>query len=601
MSDKAARLPLKPGIYLMKDSSGKIIYIGKAKALKNRVSSYFQNIFKLGQKTFKLVENIDDFDFIVTDSELDALILEARFIKMHRPKYNILLKDDKGLNYFKISGTQYPKLTHSFDTNDKNALYIGPFSSSHIVKTAVDEANKIFMLPVCNKKFPQEFGKERPCLNFHIKKCIGVCAGGISPDEYQAMVNNAVEYIKTGSKKSVEELNRAMLSAAEELRFERAARLRDQIKAIEKARTIQKIETSKTTPYDVIGFSEPTESGKICAVVIKYRDGRITDKVNFIIEEHCEPPQRQREFMREYYENPDSLPREIYIDCPLAAADKDLIEQYFSQHAKKKVTVINPKRGEFLTQITLAQSNANEYIAVKTGRVPKEIRALEGLKTLLGLKETPLYIESYDISNLGESIKVGGMVTYRDGKPFKAGYRKFTIKDVDGRDDYACMSDVVRRRFLRLLDGDVKFNQKPNLILVDGGKGHVSAIKAVLEEVGMSDIALFGMVKDEKHRTKAISHEDGEIQINANKQVFALVTQIQNEVHRFSIEFQRKSHKKKTFETSLTKIKGIGPQKAAALMKHFKTKQRLKEATLEELMKVAKISEKTAKQLTVDN
>ncbi|MDR1754073.1 MAG: excinuclease ABC subunit UvrC [Eubacterium sp.] len=593
LRDKAGRLPLRPGVYQMRGFDGKILYIGKAKALKNRVSSYFQNIFKHNEKTFKLVENINDFDFIITDSELDALILEARLIKQYQPKYNILLKDDKGLNYFKITADKYPRIVHSFDNNDKTASYIGPFASSFTVKQTAEEANRIFMLPTCSRIFPRDFGKERPCLNFYIKKCMGVCLGNICAEEYLSQINAAVEYIKAGSRKSIEELTADMENSSENLQFERAARIRDQIKAIKRSETLQRIESSKTIGYDVVGFAQSSALASVA--IIKYRDGRIIDKENYFLGDEYEPEQMRYEFLLEYYDRSDEMPREVCIDYELS--DRELLEEYFKSKFKKKISILTPKRGEGLAQITLAQSNAAEYLAVKSGRTAKEMAALEKLAQVLGLSKMPLHIESYDISNLGESFKVGGMIVYKNGKPFKAGYRKFTVKDVAGQDDYASMSEMVRRRFMRFLNGDGSFSKKPDLIFLDGGKGHVRAIKAVLGELGILDIPVYGLVKDERHHTRALTGDGGELRIGLDRQVFALLTAIQDEVHRFSIQFQRGTHKKKTYELQLTKVKGIGERKAISLIKHFKTKQKLKEATAGELMDIAKISMEKAEEL----
>ena len=576
----------------MKDKSGKIIYVGKAKALKNRVTTYFHSIENHNPKTYKLVSNIYDFDFIVCPSELDALVLEASLIKLHNPKYNILLKDDKGYNYIKITKGDFPKLSYALNTNDENATYIGPYTSGFTVKQTVEDANKIFMLPSCNKVFPRDFKKERPCLNYQIKRCMGVCTGKFTAEEYQKHFNSAIEYIKSGSKDSIERLRREMEEASDKLEFEKAAKLRDQIIAIEKADRSQKIMSDKTTDYDIVALAQNMELSSVA--VVKYRGGRLIDKENFYIGDEYDPSQMRSDFLVEYYSSKPSMPKEIYLDREID--DKSLLEEYFRGKFGHKVSLIVPQRGEGLNQIVLARNNASEYLSLKVGRTAKEINALEDLAKLLGLPKIPMYIESYDISNMGEETRVAGMIVYRNGRPFKAGYRKFTIKDVVGLNDYACMQEVIRRRFQHYKDGDESFSTMPDLILLDGGKGHVSAVQEVLDEMGI-EVSLFGLVKDDKHRTRAIAKEGGEIQVNANKNLFNLLTNIQDEVHRFSISFQRQQHKKKQYELEITRVKGIGEKKALALLKHFKTKQGLKDASAEELAKVAKVNKETADEL----
>lgn len=592
LREKANKLPLTPGVYQMKDSGGKIIYIGKAKALKNRVSSYFRAIESHNPKTYRLVQNINDFDFIVTPTELDALVLEASLIKLHSPKYNILLKDDKGYNYIKISGEEYPKITYALQTDDKKAEYIGPYTSGYTVKQAVEEANKLFMLPTCTRKFPRDFGKERPCLNFHIGRCMGVCKGKISPEEYKKSVNQAISYIKNGSKQSIERLTKEMEEYAERLEFEKAAKLRDRIAAIQKAELTQHIYSSKTTDYDVVAAA--VNMDKCSVAVVKYRGGRLIDKENFFIGEENDSSQTREDFLVEYYSDKAEMPKEIYIDTEIEG--KELLESYFTDRYKHKVSIIVPKRGEGLTQVTLAKSNAEEYLSLRVGRTAKEISALEDLKNILGLSKTPEIIESYDISNMGEETRVAGMVVFKNGRPFKQGYKKFNIKYVQGIDDYACMQEVVERRIRRYLDGDEGFAPLPDLILLDGGKGHVAAVKEILDKLNVQ-INLYGLVKDDKHRTRAIAREGGEIQVNSNKNVFTLITRIQDEVHRFSINFQRKQHKKKQYELELTRVHGIGEAKAMTLLKEYKTKKAMKEATPEQLAQTAKISKEVAEEL----
>ncbi|GHV48607.1 UvrABC system protein C [Clostridia bacterium] len=609
LREKAGKLSRSPGVYLMRDRSGKIIYVGKAKALRNRVSSYFHRIDNHNAKTYKLVGNVYDFDFIVTSSELDALVLEASQIKLHKPRYNILLKDDKGYSYVKISpagnagkGEIYQRITYSMNNSDKNAEYIGPYVSLFSVKQSIEEANRVFMLPTCTRKFPAEIGKGRPCLNYHIKRCAGICLGEITHEEYGARIKSAVEYIKKGSKGVEARLEQEMNEAAELLQFERAARLRDQLKAIGRAKNSHEIFTSKMTDYDVVAIARNVNLASAC--IIKYRGGRVSDKENFFIGEEYEPAMMLSDFLLQYYDKDKQnvIPPEIYLEEE--PDDSDVLCLYLSEkkgNPGHKTAFVVPKRGEGLTQITLARSNAAEYLALRTGRTVKELSALEGLQKLLSLPKIPDIIESYDISNIGNDYKVGGMVVYKSGRPFKAGYRKFTIKESEGQDDYASMQEVIRRRFTRYLEGDESFGTLPDLILLDGGKGHVSAVTQVLDEFRSAEIdsvQLFGMVKDNKHRTRAIVAKGGEeIAVSMNKSVFTFLTGVQDEVHRFSIKFQRDTHKKKSEEMILLKFPGIGKKKAEAVMKHFRTKSAIKSASAEELGSAAKISREKAEEL----
>ena len=592
LRDKSNKLPMRPGVYQMKDKSGKIIYIGKAKLLKNRVTSYFHAVEAHNAKTYKLVSQIYDFDFIVTDTELDALVLEASLIKLHSPKYNILLKDDKGFSYFQITGGDYPRIRHSFRSDDPASTYIGPYMSAFTVKQAIEECNRIFMLPTCGKEFPRDFGKERPCLNYHIKRCMGVCRGCIPKEEYSDIIKQAVDFLRNGSKESVERLTEEMNEAAEALEFEKAAKLRDRIAAIERAAKVQSIRSGRDISCDVFALSN--NSGLTAAAVVKYRKGQLIDKENYFIGDEYDSTMIRTEFLMRYYENGREIPKLILLDGD--TEDNDLLSEYFRGTAGHKVELIVPKRGENLVLTTLAKSNADEYLALRVGRTSREITALQDLQKLLGLKKIPVLIESYDISNMGEQTRVAGMITYRNGRPYKAGYRRFNIKDVVGIDDYACMQEVLRRRFTHYLDGDEHFRECPDLILLDGGKGHVAAVKEVFDEMGI-DVPLFGLVKDDKHRTRAVATDGGEIQVNANKNLFRILTEIQDEVHRYSINYQRKKHKMTQYELDLTKVRGIGEKKALALLKEFKTKQGIKNATVEELMDTAKISRETAEEL----
>lgn len=597
---RAKNLPLSPGVYLMKNKQGKIIYIGKAKQLKNRVSSYFVDNPKRDRKTKKLVEHIRDFDYIVTPKEIDAFVLETSLIKQHRPKYNILLKDAKGFHYVKITNEAYPRIRYVLSANDDNAEYIGPYVGGFFVKQSVEDANRIFTLPSCSRKFPADFGKNRPCLNYRIKRCMGVCTGNISEEEYKSIIESAVNYIKNGSKAGVAALTAEMESAAENLEFEKAAKLRDRIAAMKKVDTVQSVISSKLTDYDVIAAS--CGEGKTAVTVVKYSGGRLIDKESFFLGDEFDLSKMLGDFLLEYYDA-GVIPNEIYLEAELD--DRELYEEFLKEKSAnadkakpKKVKITVPKRGEGLAQIMLAKNNAAEFLSLKIGRKSKESAVLEELSELLGLDETPEYIECYDISNIGETTKVGGMVVYRNGKSLKSAYRKFIIKDVGGVDDYACMQEVLRRRLLRYIAKDEGFSTLPQLILLDGGIGHVSAVKAVLDELNLS-VNLFGLVKDSRHKTRAVVASGEEIQIKANRNVFTFLTKIQDEVHRFSVTFAREKHKKSSLSLSLTSFNGIGEKKSAALLSKFKSNKELKAATAEQLAETAKISAEKAEELKV--
>lgn len=593
LREKTAKLTLSPGVYIMKDENHKIIYIGKAKILRNRVTSYFRKGADHLPKVAKMVSLVYDYDFIVTDSEYEALVLECSLIKLHKPKYNILLKDDKGYSYIKISNEPYPRITYALQKENDKAEYIGPFTSGYQAKQAVTEANRVFMLPTCKKKFPQEFKKQRPCLNFYIKQCSGLCQGNIPLSEYNETVAQAVEYIRTGSQVSVETLTQAMLKASDELNFELAARLRDRINAIQNGAKNQKIFDENLKNVDIVGISINGENA--CASILMYRNGRLSDKVDFFLGEAESDEAMRENFILQYYNSPDIIPREILLDGEIS--DISMTEKYLRKISNKAVTLSVPKRGSLLRLTTLAKNNASEYLSIKVGRTGKEIVALEELRKAMGLEKTPQYIECYDISNLASSDMVAGMVVFENGRPNKKFYKKFAIKTVFQQDDYACMREVLQRRFRNYFEGtDEGFARLPDLIFLDGGKGHVNAVSPLLEEMGIN-VPLFGLIKDDKHRTRAIATGGGEISISKNRSAFNLITQIQDEVHRYAITYQATRHKKNTYQMELTKVKGIGDAKAKKLVLYFKTIEELKKADTQKLMTVAGINAQTAKEL----
>lgn len=592
---KAMSLPLLPGVYIMKNADGKIIYIGKAKALKNRVSQYFGSQNRHPVKVRKMVENVDRFDYIVTGSEFEALVLECSLIKQHSPKYNILLKDDKGYSYIRISEGEYRKISAVFNKKDDGSEYIGPYLSSYSVRQSVDAANKIFKLPQCNKVFPRDFGKSRPCLNYYISQCCGLCTGKIKKSDYDEAVDGAIAFLKGDSRDIIADLRAKMEKAAEELDFEQAAKLRDRINSIERIKEKQKVVYKSVEEQDV--FATADIDGSVCLAVLRFSNGRLFDSEHFFFDDPGDKKGMRSDFITSYYSMRDNIPKRVTVDGEVA--DRDLLEQWLSEKKGKKVTVFVPARGEQLEIVNMCRKNAEEKLAIKKGRTGREIAVLDELKDLLGLKKTPEYIESYDISHTAGQDSVAGMIGFKGGKPYRKAYKRFSIKSFDGNDDYRAMNEVLTRRFSeyeKSKDSTEGFGKLPDLILLDGGVGQVHAVEPVLREFGLK-IPLFGMVKDNRHRTRAISGDGGEIAINSKRQVFTLVSEIQNEVHRFSVAYHHQKHAKRGLSLSLTEIEGVGEKRASALLKYFKTMTAIKNAEVDELSKAPGITSAVAQNI----
>ena len=577
---RAMALPLLPGVYIMHSADGEIIYIGKAKALRNRVSQYFGSQNNHAEKVRRMVDNVDHFEYIITDSEFEALILECSLIKQHTPKYNILLKDDKGYSYIKVSGDKWRKISYVLQKNDDNAEYIGPYKSSYYVKSAVEEANKIFMLPTCNRKFPQDFGKGRPCLNYHIKLCSAPCTEKVKFADYNESVEQALAFLKGGSSNSVKDLTKKMEEAAENLEFERAARIRDKISSIKKMGDKQKVVANKVLDEDVIGsFSD---GKKTCYQVFRFEGGRLFDRESFVFDSGDSDSETE-EFILRYYTIRDDIPKNIAIDKDFDGLTA--MQDWLSEKRGSKVYVTVPQRGEQAQLMAMCRSNAAEELAQRKGATVKEYSVLEELKELLGLEKIPQYIESYDISNLAGTENVAGMIVYKNGKPYKCAYKKFKIKGFEGQDDYASMAEVIGRRFdeyYKAEKADEGFGKLPDLILLDGGKGQVAVVKKVLREMNI-DVPLFGLVKDDKHRTRAVTGDGGEISVSSRRALFTFLSKMQDEVHRFAIGYHHSRRSKNTFKSSLTDIDGIGEKRARAMLKYFRTIDNISKADLEEL------------------
>lgn len=611
LREKVKKLPLQPGIYIMKDKKGQIIYIGKAKALKNRVSSYFRSVEKHTPKVYRMVENVWDFEYIVTSSEFEALVLECSFIKQHTPKYNILLKDDKGYHYIRVGGGEYGKITACHQPLKDGARYLGPYISGYVVKQTVDEVNKVFLLPTCNRNFPQEIGKQRPCLNYHIKQCMAPCSGKISPQEYAEALEEAVSFLKGSSANIQKILTQKMMQAAEAMQYEKAARYRDRIRAIQGLAENQKVVSIRYEEEDVIALVQ--SSVKCCAVVLQFRDYRLVDKEYFMLNELSEFAQNasltdsreqavepmmqelRTQFVLRYYDMKQQVPKAVVLDGPPSCQQE--LEEYLCQKAQRSVQLLLPQKGDQMKLLQMAKENASQQIAEQTRRTSREISALDELARLLGLHQVPNYIEAYDISNIGSETIVAGMVVFEGGRPLKGAYRKFSVRSVVGKpDDYASMREVLTRRLERYeqhKQEGVGFGRLPDLILLDGGRGHVAAVKPLVHQMGF-DIPVFGMAKDDRHRTRTIATEDGELSVSSFRAAFDLLTSIQDEVHRFSIGYSRSKHASRAMESVLRSVEGIGEKRAKNLFLRFRTLKAMEAATVEQLEETPGMTHLTA-------
>ena len=590
LKDKAHSLPLKPGVYIMQDARNTVIYVGKAKALKNRVSQYFQDSAAHTEKTRAMVSQIDHFDVIIADSEFEALVLECSLIKRHQPRYNILLKDGKGYPYIRVSKEEYPRFSLTGKPAEDGARYFGPYASRGSTQDIIDALRDALHLPSCSRKFPRDIGKERPCLNFHMGKCDGYCRTPTLKPQHDEAVSQAIRLLEGRFQDVQADLTAEMELAAEELRFEQAALIRDRLRAIELLGKRQKVVSGSLADTDVTGFFRGP--AKSCFVVLHYLDGDLTAKDFDLIPTPMEEDDESvlSSLLREYYVGRPRLPRQILLPCELP--DQIPLERLLSQQVGRRMELTTPQRGAKMELIRLANQNAREEVERSTSREERQNKLLETLGHMLGFESPPKRMEAYDISNTGASDIVASMVVYVGGRPLKRDYRRFKLKDMTGPDDYASMEQVLTRRFRRYLDGDEKFAEKPDLLLIDGGLEHVRVANRVLEALNL-DIPAFGMVKDDRHRTRALVHPDGrEIGIQQAPAVFALIGQIQEETHRFAIEFNRLQRKQRLQGSVLDGIPGVGPKRRAELLKQFKSVKAIKGASREALAEA--VDKKTA-------
>lgn len=580
-------MPLLPGVYLMLDEKSEIIYIGKAKLLKNRVTSYFRGEHL--PKVAAMVEKVWDFDVIVAASEFEALVLENSLIKRHQPHYNILLRDDKTYPYIRLDKkSEYPKFTIVNKVSEDGARYFGPFGGRGISREIIDTVCKALKLPTCGRVFPRDLGKCRPCLNFHIGACPGYCAGNSSEEEYAARIRDAEMILGGKSEELVSELEREMQKASDELRFEQAADLRDRLRSIQGLSNRQRVIGAVTADADAVGFFRGAKS---CFAVLHYVGGDLAAKDYDLIDEPLESDSEAVSVLiRQYYSIRGVWPKTVCL--PFEIDDMDDIAQMLTEASGHKVSLEVPQRGEKRAMTDKAMLNAREECIRATTAAQRRLKTLEWLRDTLELPEVPRRIEAYDVSNTGSFGIVASMTVYVNGRPLKKDYRKFKIKDQSAPNDYGSMKEILTRRFKRLLDGDESFSEPPDLMLIDGGASHAKVAEEVLQELNLR-IPVMGMVKDDRHRTRALILASGEeVGITGNPAVFALIGRIQEETHRFAIEYHR-SLRSATIGSQLDEINGVGEKRRNELLKHFRTIRAIKAASYNELCTV--VPKNTAK------
>ena len=585
LKERVRRLPMQPGVYMHKDKTGRVIYVGKAKLLRNRVANYFQPPERLNAKTRQLVSHIDTFDIIVTESEFEALVLENSMIKKYQPKYNILLKDDKGYPYIRLDTTQdYPRFTVVSQPAEDGARYFGPYMGRKAAFSAIDTISEALHLATCSRVFPRDIGKDRPCLNQHLGRCCAPCTGKVSAEEYRALILQAASIFEGGAKQLERELTEKMNEAAEELQFERAAVLRDRLRAIQKLGTKQHVVAGAFAELDVIAFVQGQT--RACVCVLHYSGGTLQDKeYTFFHVTESDPAEVLSSFIKQYYAQRNAVAKTVLLSHEIE--EQDAVGEYLSSIAERKVELAVPQRGERRVLTRLAEKNAFEEIERREKQSERRHKSLELLQNVTGMAALPLRLEAYDISNFAGQDTVGSMIVFVEGQPKKSDYRKFKIAcAANGQDDYASMREMLTRRVQRYVDGDEKFAPLPNAFMIDGGLGHVHVCKEVLDSFGLS-VPCFGMVKDDRHRTRALVAPDGrEFGISATPALFALIGRMQEEVHRFAIEYNRKLGGKKVRGSTLDKIPGVGDKRRTDLLKHFGSIENIRQASEQELARI---------------
>lgn len=579
LKDKALSLPYAPGVYIMRDRTDKVIYVGKAKKLKNRVSQYFQDTASHTPKTRMMVSHIDHFDVIVAASEFEALVLECSLIKRYLPKYNILLKDDKGYPYLRLDMREiYPRITLVSKLSDDGAEYFGPFGGRSVTHDVMEALRLTLKLPGCHLQFPRDVGKGRPCLNYHMNQCGGWCQEGKSCTEYRQTMLQARELLRGNYKAVADEIRGQMLSAAENLKFELAASLRDRLQAVENLGQKQLVTAGTLADTDVIGYGE-TET-KACFAVLHFSGGNLLDKEYDIFKRPDDRAEAVSSLMKQFYLSRGLVPKRVLL--PFQLEDADLFSQLLDQQLGRLPKLLVPQRGDNLRLVELACKNAQEEAERVTGKDERVSATLELLGKML-MMEPPMRIESFDISNISGTDIVASMVVFQAGKPRKSDYKRFKLEGLQNQDDYASMDQVLKRRFTHYKQGDKGFEEAPDLLLIDGGVTHAKTAVNALRELEL-EFPVFGMVKDDRHRTRALVTSEGqEIRIDNNQAVFSLVGSIQEETHRFAITYHRQLRSKRLRYSELDSIPGIGPKRKQELLRQFKSIQAIRQATLPEL------------------
>ena len=612
VEEELKKLPRNPGVYIMRDDKDVILYVGKAINLHNRVRSYFRENIGRGPAIDQMVSLIARFEYIVTDSELEALVLENNLIKENSPKYNTLLKDDKTYPYIKVTvGEDYPRILFSRTMKKDKSRYFGPYTSAAAVKDTIELLNKLYQLRTCNRVLPRDTGLERPCLNYHIKQCLAPCQGYVSKEEYRRQVAGALEFLNGNYSPILKDLEEKMNKAAEAMEFEDAARYRDLLSSVRQVSQKQKITEGVGEDKDILAlYQDETEA---VVQVFFVRDGKLIGREHYYMTHVPEnnKPAILQDFVKQFYAGTPFIPRELMLQYEIE--DAELIEKWLSERKGSRVYLKVPKIGSKEKLVELAAQNAKLVLSQDREKLKREEgRTIGAVKEISDLLKLPLTgtarMEAYDISNINGFENVGSMVVYEKGKPKRSDYRKFKIKSVSGPDDYACMREVLTRRFRHGMEESKEleeqemdqeygsFTKFPDLILMDGGRGQVNIALSVLEELGI-DIPVCGMVKDDNHRTRGLYYHNIELPIDTHSEGFKLITRIQDEAHRFAIEYHRSLRSKTQVKSVLDDIPGVGPARRKALMRHFKSLQEIRQATVEELMEIPEMNERTAEEI----
>ena len=608
--EELKKLPTKPGVYIMRDARDTILYVGKAINLRNRVRSYFRENIGRGPMIDKMVTLIARFEYIVTDSELEALVLENNLIKEHSPKYNTLLKDDKTYPYIKVTlGEEFPRILFSREMKKDKSKYFGPYTSAAAVKDTIELLNKLYQLRTCHRSLPREIGNERPCLNYHIKQCLGPCQGYIDKEQYRQQIAGAMEFLNGNYSPIQKDLEAKMLAAAENMEFEEAAKYRDLLNSVKQVSQKQKITDSDLEDKDVLALYQ--DEAEAVVQVFFIRGGKLIGREHYYMTHVSgqKKPQILEDFIKQFYAGTPFIPRELMLQYEIE--DLELIEQWLTTRRGSRVYVKVPKIGTKEKLVELAAQNAKLILSQDKERLKREegrtIGAVKEIADLLGLPQIER-MEAFDISNISGFENVGSMVVYEKGKPKKSDYRKFRIKTVSGPDDYACMREVLTRRFLHGMEEGKElaeqnidkvygsFTKFPDLLLMDGGRGQVNIALAVLEELHIT-IPVCGMVKDDNHRTRGLYFNNVELPIDTRSEGFKLITRIQDEAHRFAIEYHRSLRSKDQVKSVLDDIPGVGPARRKALMRHFQSLEEIRNAEVEQLLEIPEMNRSVAEEI----